>query len=250
MLATQQHTIYIDNITLSYPNGTLVLRNASATIPAGSITYILGASGSGKSTLMQSMIGLLSPKHGRIAIASNDIYTMPSSLLYRLMGVVFQNGALLEDKTIAENIELILQQNTNFSDSMIEHAIHTVLSSVDLIKDKYKYPSQLSGGMKKRAALARALVLEKKILICDEPTSGLDPIATAQIDKLLIDIHATQHAMTLCIISHDIRSALAHASHIILLHNNTLYEFPSPEALLAIDDDYIATFIATGLGTL
>ena len=245
-----QHTISLDNITLTYPDGTTVLQNTSAIIPSSSITYILGASGSGKSTLMQCLIGLLPPIYGKIYLENNDMYDMPPSLLYSLIGVVFQGSALLEDKTIEENIQLVLEHNTKFSQSMLHDTIHTVLHSVNLLDDKHKFPSELSGGMKKRAALARALALEKTILICDEPTSGLDPIASAQIDSLLLHIHASRKNMTLCIISHDIRSAIAHATHIILLHNKRLYSFSNVQDFLNTDNEYIQSFIHAGINNI
>lgn len=248
MLDIQNNTISLEDVTLTYPDGTTVLRNASAVIPPSSITYILGASGSGKSTLMQSMIGLLPPARGTIHIEYNDIYDIPSSLLYSLIGVVFQSGALLEDRTIEDNLKLILQHNTTFSDEMMQSAIDSALASVHLLDAKRKFPSELSGGMRKRAALARALVLDKTILICDEPTSGLDPIASMQIESLLFDIHATKKNMTLCIISHDIRSALANATHILLIHNATLHSFPNTQALLEVEDEYIKSFISAGIG--
>ncbi len=248
MNTLHNNAISLQNITLAYPDGTIVLRNASANIPPSSITYILGASGSGKSTLMQSLIGLLPPRDGNIYIASNDIYEMPPELLYALVGVVFQNGALLEDLTVEENIKLVLQHNRIVPDNMIDTTIDRVLDSVNLVHAKHKFPSELSGGMEKRPALARTLVLDRAILICDEPTSGLDPIASTQVESLLFEIHKKSNHMTLCIISHDIRSAIAHATNIILIYDSHLYSFPTVEAFLNTEHEYIQSFISAGTG--
>lgn len=240
------HTLYIDDISLAYANGVPIIHNASAVIPAGSLTYILGASGSGKSTLMQSIIGLLPPIQGSLCIGNQNIYASDSHSLYSIIGVVFQNGGLLEDNTVYENIALILQQNTSYSNEQIHNAIIQSLHDVQLHDVLTKYPAQLSGGMKKRVALARALVLEKSILLCDEPTSGLDPLVAHHIDSLLFQIHNTKKYMTLCIISHDIRSALKYADNIILLYDKTIYFVGSPHDLKVHHDPYIRNFILAG----
>jgi phospholipid/cholesterol/gamma-HCH transport system ATP-binding protein len=186
-----------------------VLRNVSFEVPAGQALCILGRSGTGKSVTLKLLISLLKPDHGKIWVDQQEITRLKEaelSKVRRKMGFLFQDAALFDSLTLYENLALPLQRLTEKTHEEIDSIVDKVLSQVGLGNDKRKMPSELSGGMRKRAGLARALVLEPKILLADEPSSGLDRITASEIDELLIQ-QKTEHLTTVIVVTHDVHGA-------------------------------------------
>ena len=183
------------------------------------ITVILGGSGAGKSVLLKHLLGLYIGEVGSVHILDKNIADLKEEDLkhfYIQMGVFFQNGGLLNSLTVGENIALPLEQHTNLNDELIKRVVLTKLQLVNLTDAYYLYPSQLSGGMLKRAALARAIVMDPPLLFCDEPGAGLDPISLAILDELILNLRQ-QMGMSIVIITHEVSSILRIADRIIFI---------------------------------
>jgi phospholipid/cholesterol/gamma-HCH transport system ATP-binding protein len=183
------------------------------------ITVILGGSGAGKSVLLKHLLGLYIGEVGSVHILDKNIADLEEEDLkhfYIQMGVFFQNGGLLNSLTVGENIALPLEQHTNLNDELIKRVVLTKLQLVNLTDAYYLYPSQLSGGMLKRAALARAIVMDPPVLFCDEPGAGLDPISLASLDELILNLRE-QMGMSIVIITHEVSSILRIADRIIFI---------------------------------
>jgi phospholipid/cholesterol/gamma-HCH transport system ATP-binding protein len=186
-----------------------ILRDVSFTIPAGEAFCILGRSGTGKSVTLKLIISLIKPDEGKIWIEQEEITHLKAAELShvrRKMGFLFQDAALFDSLTLYDNLAVPLLRLTKKSQQEIDAVIDRVLGQVGLGGDKKKMPSELSGGMRKRAGLARALVLEPRILLADEPSSGLDRITASEIDELLLQQRA-EHKTTLIIVTHDVHGA-------------------------------------------
>ena len=186
-----------------------VLRDVSFEVPAGKALCILGRSGTGKSVTLKLLISLLKPDQGKIWVDREEVTRMKEaelSKVRRKMGFLFQDAALFDSLTLYENLALPLQRLTNKTLEEIDATVDKVLGQVGLGNDKKKMPGALSGGMRKRAGLARALVLEPKILLADEPSSGLDRITASEIDELLIQ-QKTEHQTTVIVVTHDVHGA-------------------------------------------
>jgi phospholipid/cholesterol/gamma-HCH transport system ATP-binding protein len=186
-----------------------VLRDVSFNVPAGEILCILGRSGTGKSVTLKLLISLLKPDHGHIWVDGDEITRLKEadlSKVRRKMGFLFQDAALFDSFTLYENLALPLHRLTDKTQDEIDSIVDSVLGKVGLAADKQKMPSDLSGGMRKRAGLARALVLEPKVLLADEPSSGLDRITAAEIDELLLRQKADR-GTTVIIVTHDVHGA-------------------------------------------
>jgi len=186
-----------------------VLRNVSFSVPAGEALCILGRSGTGKSVTLKLLIALLKPDRGTIMVDGDDITRLkPSGLskVRRKMGFLFQDAALFDSLTLYENLALPLARLTTKSPAEIDFAVNDVLRQVELEGDQGKLPSDLSGGMRKRAGLARALVLEPKVLLADEPSSGLDRITASEIDELLLR-QKREKGVTILVVTHDVHGA-------------------------------------------
>lgn len=211
-----------------------IINEISLRIINGDITIILGGSGCGKSTLLKSLVGLIPYSKGNLKLLGRDMSTIDEKDQRDLslkVGVMFQFGALLNSLTIAENIALPLEIHTDLNDNVIEDLVRTHLDRVSLLGAYNRKPDQLSGGMRKRAALARAMVLEPKILLCDEPVAGLDPTTAAEIDDLLLQINH-QSDTTLVIVTHDLLSIQRINANLIMLDaGRILFEGSRDEAL-------------------
>lgn len=224
----------------------IVLRQINAELPAGKISVILGGSGCGKSTLLRQIIGLSRPFAGQVLIGGQDLFALPPKDFRRMrrrMGVLFQDGALLGALTLAQNTALPLSEHLNLPAETIRAAALRVLRLVGLEEFADFYPNQLSGGMRKRAGLARALVAEPRILLCDEPTSGLDPITAARMDQLLRSMHEHFPAMTLVVVSHDLAGMRVLADYVLVLKDGGAVFAGTPAALEASDNPYLRQFL-------
>lgn len=223
-----------------------ILSDITATLPGGKVTVILGGSGCGKSTLLRHIIGLSRPIAGRIIIGGHDFFTLPDRDFRRLrrrMGVLFQDGALLGALTLAQNVALPLTEHLDLPRETIRRAALRVLKMVELEDFADFYPNELSGGMRKRAGLARAIIAEPRILLCDEPTSGLDPVTAARMDALLKAMHEFYPSMTMIVVSHDLASLDIIADHVLVLREGKAVFNGSLETLRASDDPYLRQFL-------
>jgi phospholipid/cholesterol/gamma-HCH transport system ATP-binding protein len=201
-----------------------VLRDVSFDVGPGEALCILGRSGTGKSVTLKLIISLVKPDQGKIWIEQDEITPLGESELSRVrkkMGFLFQDAALFDSLTLYENLALPLARLTSKSPEEIDFVIDRILRQVGLVNDKAKMPSELSGGMRKRAGLARALVLEPKILLADEPSSGLDRITASEIDELLLRQKA-EHNTTLIVVTHDVRGAKRVGDRIAVLDKGSL----------------------------
>jgi phospholipid/cholesterol/gamma-HCH transport system ATP-binding protein len=201
----------VSNITLGYEQK-IILKEISFCVDHGQIVTILGGSGSGKSTLMKGLVGLLKPAEGTVTLYGMDISGIGTeeSLEWarKRIGVLFQSGALIGSLTLAENIALPIQELSNIPKEILPEIVRLKLEMVRLGGYGDYYPAELSGGMKKRAGLARAMALDPQILFCDEHSSGLDPVTAAEMDQLLLELNSAL-GITMVVITHDLSSIKA-----------------------------------------
>lgn len=222
-----------------------VLQGVNLEIPKGKLTFIMGQSGTGKSVLLKHIIGLLKPDQGQIFIDGEEVThfsTRQWQALRRKFGFLFQEGALFDSLTVAENVAFPLREHTKLSTREIYKKVAEKLEQVGLQEAWDKYPAELSGGMRKRAALARALALDPEIILFDEPTTGLDPILQTSIMKLIKETQ-TQYGLTGIVVSHDVPIALRAADFIAFLHEGKVVEAGSPEEIKHSSQDFVRTFL-------
>ena len=237
--------ICLEHLQAGYP-GRVVLHDISAQFPSGAITAVLGESGCGKSTLLRHLIGLSRPMAGKILYGGRDFFDLPQAYFRRIrrrFGVLFQDGALLGSLTLAENVALPLGEHTKLPAALLRETAMRTLELVGLRDFADYYPHELSGGMRKRGGLARAIVTEPPVLFCDEPTSGLDPINAAQMDQLLLDMKMLYPSMTLVVVTHDLASVRRIADHVILVREGGVGFAGTVEALEASEDAYLRRFM-------
>ncbi len=210
-----------------------VLSNVTTSFAPSRIQVILGTSGCGKTTLLKALIGLLKPAAGEVKLFGHrvaDIDSAETMALLRRVGVLFQNGAMLGSLTTAENVALPLDMHTDLPKPIIDEMVQHRLAQVGLPHAAGLLPSELSGGMRKRAALARALALEPPLVFCDEPSAGLDPVTSAGLDELLLSLRETL-GITLVVVTHELASIERIADNIVFLHGGAvLFDGPYAEA--------------------
>lgn len=226
-------------------NGQNVLDRVDLDVAAGEILVILGESGAGKSVLLQHMIGLFRPDEGCIDIDGVDITKLRERELLKIrktMGYLFQQGALYDFMTVAENVAFPLSEHTRLRPREIREKVEAVLKLVDLEKASAKYPSELSGGMKERAALARAIIMDSKIIFCDEPTSGLDPIRSRDISDLIRSVSRKLKCTTV-VASHDIANSFRIADRLALIRGGKIVALGKPQQLKDSKDQFVQEFI-------
>ncbi|MFL0178205.1 MULTISPECIES: ABC transporter ATP-binding protein [unclassified Mycobacterium] len=236
--------IEVQGLTKSFGSAR-IWEDVTMTIPEGEVSVLLGPSGTGKSVFLKSLIGLLRPERGSIVIDGTDILQCSAKELYEirtLFGVLFQDGALFGSMNIYDNTAFPLREHTKKSESQIRDIVMEKLEMVGMPNDGYKFPGEISGGMRKRAGLARALVLDPKIILCDEPDSGLDPVRTAYLSQLLIDINAQIDA-TILIVTHNINIARTVPDNIGMLFRKELVMFGPREVLLTSEEPVVRQFL-------
>ncbi len=222
-----------------------ILRGLNLEIPKGKITFIMGRSGTGKSVLLKHIVGLIEPDEGQILVDGKDITKMSEQEFNKIrkrFGMLFQEGALFDSMTVGENVAFPLREHTKLSEREIRARVEAKLAQVGLLEDIDKMPAELSGGMRKRAALARALALEPEVILFDEPTTGLDPIMQMSIARL---IKRTQERLNLTcvVISHDIPVAFAIADKIAFLYEGVITEEGSPEEIRHSSNPFVQEFL-------
>jgi phospholipid/cholesterol/gamma-HCH transport system ATP-binding protein len=234
-----------------------ILRGLNMSLPEGMVSMILGPSGTGKSVCIKHMVGLLYPDDGDVLVHGNSVPNMPDDDLFDMrkkFGLLFQDGALFGSMNVFDNVAFPLRQHTEKGEEEIGEIVNRRLSEVGLGSDGDKMPNELSGGMRKRAGFARALVLEPDIVLFDEPDSGLDPVRTALLGELILEIHRDmmdeakakqkEHLPTFSVITHDIMSARRVADYINVLWKGRIVEAGPAEDMLNSDNPFIRQFLS------
>lgn len=234
MPPSETPAISVENLVLGY-GSFVVMRDLDFAVEPGEIFVVMGGSGSGKSTLLKNLIGLLEPIQGTVRLDGRDLSTMDEEErleMRKRTGVLYQKGALWSTMTLAENVALPLDEYTNLSSSDIERIVSLKLALVGLRGFESFYPHELSGGMQKRAALARAIALDPDLLFIDEPTSGLDPVSARRLDDLIIQLRDTLRT-TVVVVTHDLESIFTIADRALYLdiETKTMSALGSPEEL-------------------
>jgi phospholipid/cholesterol/gamma-HCH transport system ATP-binding protein len=250
MAPTPQPMIQIVDLHKSFGSHE-VLSGITLEVPPGSTLVILGGSGSGKTVLMKHMIGLLKPDSGRVIIDGEDIVPLGAEGLEKMrrkFGMVFQAAALFDSMTVFENVSFPLREHRKeLSEEQIRALVKEKLGIVGLKNVEEKYPADLSGGMRKRVGLARAIVLDPKIVLYDEPTTGLDPITTDYVDEMILDAKK-ELGVTSVVISHDIASAFKVADNIAFLYQGHIVDQGHPSVLRHSENPAVKLFLSTWFG--
>ena len=223
-----------------------VLAGVNLEIPDGALYVIIGSSGAGKSCLLKHFIGLLQPDQGEVWVDGEEVSTLRGRALNSVrarFGMLFQGGALFDSLTVYDNVAFPLREKTRLSEAVIRERVHERLAQVGLSGVNHKFPSELSGGMRKRAALARALVSQPEILLFDEPTTGLDPIRVNAIHQLILDLHRLLH-FTAVIVSHEIPEIFSLATQVAMLHGGVIVATGTPAEIQASPDPVVQQFIS------
>ena len=232
--------IKVDGLTKSFGKQ-LIWGDVTLTIPAGEICVMLGPSGTGKSVFLKTLIGLLKPDRGSILIEGTDIASCSERALYeirKLFGVLFQDGAMFGSMTLYDNVAFPLREHTKKSESEIHNIVMEKMDLVGLIGAEGKLPGEISGGMRKRAGLARALALDPEILFLDEPTSGLDPTRAAAIDDLILTLKGALD-LTVFLVTHDLDSIYAICDRVAVLADGKIVAVGKPEAVQRSDHPWV-----------
>jgi phospholipid/cholesterol/gamma-HCH transport system ATP-binding protein len=243
-MPTDSTIIEVNNLVRKFGDRA-VLDDISFNVQRGDTLVIMGGSGCGKSTLLRHMIGAMKPTSGCVKLFGEEITTMKERELERVrlrFGMLFQSGALLASLTVGENVALPLLQHTDKSPDEIEEIVKQKLQMVGLTGFEDLKPDEISGGMKKRVGLARALALDPELLFSDEPTSGLDPIMTAVVDQLTLKLAHGNH-MTAVVVSHDMTSAFRIASRMIMLGHGGIVAQGTPDEIRASSNPEVQQFI-------
>ena len=222
-----------------------VLKGVNLKINAGEVTVIIGPSGCGKSVLLKHLIGLEQPDEGEIRIEGQNIVGLDRLAMKEVrmkFGMLFQDAALFDSMNVYENIAFPLREHRKLAESVIAQTVTEKLKAVGLSGIEKKNPSQLSGGMRKRVGLARAIVLNPEIILYDEPTTGLDPISSTAIDDLIVDTQQSLGGTTI-IISHDIRATLRIANKVAMLHDGRIVAEGSPKEIYHSDNPIVRSFL-------
>lgn len=222
-----------------------IFTDISLDIGRGKITAIIGPSGTGKTTLLQIIGGLLAPEAGVVSVEGQNVHALPRKALYQLrqkMGMLFQNGALFTNLNAFENVAFPLREHTNFTEAEIERVVLEKLTAVGLKKASQLGANQLSGGMTRRVALARAMALNPMLILYDEPFVGLDPLALGMIVRLIASVNE-RYKMTSVLVSHDVQEAFQIADYVYLIEGGRVMAQGTPETLLSHSEPIVQQFV-------
>lgn len=236
--------ISIRDLVVEY-DGRRVLDGLNLDIEHGETMVLLGGSGSGKSTLLRQIVGLEKPQSGTVVVKGTDITRCSPSELNRLrrsIGVTFQSGALFNSLTLEENVALNLREHTELPPSIIDLVVRMLLTAVGLSEFGKLHPQELSGGMKKRAAVARALALDPDILVFDEPSAGLDPVVAAELDEMILLLKQV-YQMTIVVVTHELASAFKIADRMAMLHDGLFVAVGTKEEITNSKNPYVRQFL-------
>jgi phospholipid/cholesterol/gamma-HCH transport system ATP-binding protein len=231
-------------------NRHVILEDVSFRVETGESVVIIGRSGGGKSVLLKHLIGLLQPDAGDVRIDGENLCGLNERQLLRVrhkFGMLFQGAALFDSMTVAENIAFALRREATLTEAEIRDRVVRALDVVELTGTQRKRPSELSGGMRKRVGLARAIVYEPQIVLYDEPTTGLDPVVSDSIDKLIVRVR-DHLKVTTVVVTHDMRSARRLGQRILMLHNKNIYFSGTPDEIFNSEDPVVHRFV-NGIST-
>ncbi len=236
--------IWMEDVRKSF-NGQAVLKGINLSIHRGKTTVIIGPSGCGKTVILKHIIGILKPDSGKVFFAGHEVSAMSEKQLVdirRRMGFLFQGSALFDSMTVEENVCFPMNEHDVGTKDTRRQRCREVLALVGMDGSQNKYPEELSGGQKKRVALARAIALDPQVILYDEPTSGLDPIRADLINELILKLSRTL-GNTAVVVTHDMKSATKVGDRIVMLHNGELILDTTPDKLENIDNEIVARFI-------
>jgi phospholipid/cholesterol/gamma-HCH transport system ATP-binding protein len=222
----------------------VVLKNIDFTAPAGEVTAVLGGSGCGKTTLFKHALGLLKPDAGTVKLLGMEIGSLSEAALKALrarIGVLFQGGALFSSMTVGENVAMVIRETARLPEEVVHQMVRMKLSLVRMEDAIGKYPEELSGGMRKRAALARAIATDPDVLFCDEPSAGLDPVVASELDDLLLSLKSL-FGMTLVIVTHELESVKKIADRVVMLDDGRVMARGTLDEVMGSDNPIVADF--------
>ncbi len=243
-LFTSKNMIEIKNLVKNFDDQK-ILKGVNLTVKTGEICALIGSSGKGKSVLLKHIIGLLRPDGGQVLINNLNIHHLKGSDLKGIkerLGIVFQGSALFDSLNVYENVAFPVKEKTNLKPYAIRKKVLKALDDVGLRKDRNKFPSQISGGMKKRVALARCLITHPEIILFDEPTTGLDPMTTNTIHALIRSLQKKNN-LTAIIVSHEIPNIFSIVDQVAMLHNGSIVESGTPQKIKNSDNSIVQKFL-------
>lgn len=243
--------IRFENVVKRF-GGHAVLNGVTFEIEKGEVMAVVGPSGTGKSVTLKHLVRLLTPTSGKVMVDGIDVATCGSRELEKIrsrIGYLFQGGALLAWMNVADNVALPLRECTNLDDDEIDKKVAAALAAVELTDAAQKFPAEISGGMQKRAGLARAIVRESDIVLYDEPTSGLDPVTSVTINRLIRKL-ATDLGITSVVVTHDLLGALSFADRILLLKDGKVVECAPPKEFVLSQKPAVKEFLAATKGEI
>lgn len=245
-----EFAIELNNVHKSFRDGRdQILRGITLRFPTGKLTYILGSSGTGKSVTLKHILGLLTPDSGEVKVLGTDLSTLnlkQMTAFREKFGMVFQNAALFDDMTVFENVAFPLREHSEMNEEQIANEVSKILELLGMKGPYDKFPSEISGGMRKRVGIARAMIRKPEILLYDEPTTGLDPLTRMTVDDLIEKLK-TEFALTSVVISHDIPSALRLADHIVFLDQGKVVFEGVKEEFVKAEHPAIQSFLRADL---
>ncbi|WP_116046435.1 ABC transporter ATP-binding protein [Amycolatopsis palatopharyngis] len=244
-LSGRVHTMKVRDVHKSFGSFD-VLQGLNLEFADNAITTILGPSGTGKSVLIKHLVGLLEPDQGEVMIFGRDIWKIGERERYELrkrFGVLFQDGALFGSMNIYDNTAFPLRKHTDMSEDEIETIVNQRLKEVGLDRSSYKYPNEVSGGMRKRAGFARALVMNPDIVLFDEPDSGLDPVRTSLLNDLILDMHQ-EYRGTYLLVTHDIRTARKVSDYVGVIWKGKVVHYGPTEEAFNSPDPFVRQFLS------